>query len=244
MSRLKLPRRRSSVRTHARPGVPSVNLLSPWSFEQMATRALRRRFVLGALALVMLMGAGWAGQHLRVSQAQQQLEVAQAETSRLTGKTQELVSVRTFVAGVEQQKMTVKETMAGEVYFSEVLDGLAQSTPSAAILTSVAVTLAPPAAATPEGAAAVSPCPGPDPFNTLEVVGCVTLSGTAPDRADVGDFVIALGESRLFVEPFISTTTTGDATDVSFSGSVGLSPKVYSRRYKRMEKLLAGGDVR
>ena len=35
----------------------------------------------------------------------------------------------------------------------------------------------------------------------------------------------------LFVEPFISTTTTGDSDPVTFSGSVGLSEKVYSHRY-------------
>jgi hypothetical protein len=50
-------------------------------------------------------------------------------------------------------------------------------------------------------------------------------------RAEVGELVTRLGDMGLFVEPFISTTTTGDTEAVTFSGSVGLSEKVYSRRY-------------
>ena len=50
-------------------------------------------------------------------------------------------------------------------------------------------------------------------------------------RSQVGELVTRLGGSDLFVEPFISTTTTGDAQEVTFSGSVGLSAKVYSLRY-------------
>jgi hypothetical protein len=84
-----------------------------------------------------------------------------------------------------------------------------------------------------------SPCPGPDPFQTRTVVGCVTLSGSAASRAEVGDLVIRLGSDTLFVEPFISTTTTGDEARVTFSGSVGLSEKVFSERYADLEKLLA-----
>lgn len=96
--------------------------------------------------------------------------------------------------------------------------------------------VAPPAPAAPT----VSPCPGPDPFNTRVVVGCVTLSGTAASRADVGRLVVALGKDVLFVEPFISTTTTADASEVSFSGSVGLSQEVFSGRYADLETMLAG----
>ena len=47
-------------------------------------------------------------------------------------------------------------------------------------------------------------------------------------------------DDRLFVEPFISTTTTSDGDVVTFTGSVGLSEKAFSKRYADMEKLLAG----
>jgi hypothetical protein len=242
-------------KNHPRPGQASVNLLSPSAFERMAARRLRHRFVAAGVVLVLGVAGAWAVQHLRVEEARQLLAVEKAETTRLTAETQALAPVRAYVTGVTVQKQTVQEAMAREIYFSEVLEGLENSTPSGAVLQTLAVTLAAdapgPAPAAGEGeegeaepaeaaAPVISPCPGPDPFNTRVVVGCVTLSGTASSRAEVGELVISLGKDKLFVEPFISTTTTAESAEVSFSGSVGLSEKVYSGRYAKLDALLAG----
>lgn len=254
------------TRHPAHTPVPTVNLLSPWVFEAMATRRLRRRFVVAGCALVLLLGAGWSVQHLRVGQAEQVLTVEQAETARLTAQTQELAPVRAFVAAVDQQKVTVQEAMRNEVYLSRVLSGLDDATPGGARVESVAVTVTPPAETTgatgatdpaatgesstdtaaapaPSTAPTVSPCPGPDPFNTRVVVGCITLSGSADSRATVGKLVINLGGDKLFVEPFISTTTTADGDAVMFTGSVGLSTKAFSKRYAALGALLRKGDL-
>lgn len=237
-----------AAKNPARPGLPSVNILSPWVFERMAVSRLRRRFAFGGFVLVLLAAGLWSVQHLRTEQAEQVLVVEQAETTRLTTQTNELAPVRAFVTGVEQQQQTVQETMADEIYFSRVLEGVQAATPAGATVESVAVTLAPqPAALEPGGTAppegslpVVSPCPGPDPFNTKLVVGCITLSGSAASRADVGEFVISLGDDTIFIEPFISTTTTADGEQVTFSGSVGLSERVYSRRYADLDELTGG----
>ena len=253
-------------RQSAHPVVPTVNLLSPWVFDALQTRRLRRRFAVGAALLVLLIGAGWAVQELRIGQAEQVLTVEQAETARLTAETNKLAPVRVYVATVEGQKATVSQTMANEVLTSRILAALSAATPDGASVASVAVTVAPPppapaqpepaegAEGTEEGAEGAeeaappppappveSPCPGPDPFNTRTVVGCVTLSGTADSRATVGSFVIRLGGERLFVEPFINTTTTAEGDEVSFTGSVGLSDKALSGRYADLDALLAEG---
>jgi hypothetical protein len=241
-----------------------VNLLSPWVFETLATRRLRQRFTMGCVLAVLLVTAGWGLQSLRVTQAEQVLRIERAETARLAAETQTLAPVRAFVATVEQQKVTVQTTMAREIYFSRVLESLRAATPAGAGVESAVVTLNPapapapaaapvtepadPATPTAEAPTAVptvpSPCPGPDPFNTRVVVGCITLSGSAVDRRAVGDLVVRLGASKLFVEPFISTTTTADGERVTFTGSVGLSEKVFSNRYADMDKLLLEGTSR
>ena len=232
---------------------PSVNLLSPWALDALAARRLRQRFGAAAVILVLLVLAAWGAQQIRVGQAEQVLAVEQAETGRLTSATTALAPVRTFLASVEQRKQLVADTMASEVYFSRVLDALAAAAPAAADVESVTITLTPAQAATPvaptaptEGGAPAtveSPCPGPDPFNTRPVVGCIQLTGTADSRASVGEFVIALGEDDQFVEPFISTTTTADEQAVTFTGSVGLSEKVFSGRYTHIDRLLRGGGT-
>ena len=221
--------------------LPTVNLLSESEFLRMAARRLRRRFVAGGVVLVLLVGAGWGVQHVRVTDARKLVAVEEAETSRLTAQTQVLAPIRAFVNGVAVQEQTVQTAMANEVYLSEVFDGVRDATPPGAQLATVAVTVTPPPGAESAAAAGVSACPGPDPFNTKTVVGCVTLSGTAASRAEVGDMVIELGRSVLFVEPFISTTTTGDSEKVTFSGSVGLSERVYSERYAKVEQPAADG---
>jgi Tfp pilus assembly protein PilN len=234
------------------PVLPSVNILSPWVFERMAISQLRQRFTLAGLVLILLVVAGWAVQGLRIDQAEKVLAVEQAETSRLTAETNELAPVQTFVATVGQHQLSVQNNMAAEIYFSRVVEELQNATPFAAHVESVSVALDPNAGsvalwnapAVGETIPVVSPCPGPDPFNTKLVIGCITLAGSAGSRADVGELVINLGNEELFVEPFISTTTTGEGNEVTFSGSVGLSDKVYSRRYAELDKLLKAEEKR
>ncbi|MFC7494326.1 MULTISPECIES: hypothetical protein [unclassified Nocardioides] len=230
--------------TAPRPTLPSVNLLSESAFARLAARRLRRWFVAGGLAVLLAIGLAWGGQHLRVQNAEDELAVEQAETDRLTVETERLAPVRTFVNGVAAQQVLAAAAMAGDVYLSDLLRGILEAAPDGAQLTTVSVTVAPPvvaadpAAGTPPATpdATTTGCPGPDPFATHPVIGCVMLSGTAPSRADVGELVIALGESKLFVEPFISTTTTADTSEVTFSGSVGLSDHLYSGRYADLTK--------
>lgn len=233
--------------------VPTVNLLSPWAFEAIATRRLRQRFVAAAVVLVLLLGAGWMVQRLRVGQAEEALTAGRAETARLAAQTKELAPVRTYVATVDQQTVTVQEAMKNEVRLSRVLAGLGRATPTGAKVGSVTVTVSPPSGGpgTTAAAAPVTPtaagdgepstCPGPDPFNTRVVVGCVTLSGSARSRASVGALVVSLGRDPLFVEPFISTTTTAEGDEVTFTGSVGLSTKAFTRRYAKLDVLLTKG---
>lgn len=229
MRRTRTPRNRPIPVVDAT--MPAVNLLSQSQFDRLAARRLRQRFLTAGTVLVILVGLGWGAQHVRVAQQEKLVEVEQAQGQRLSAQTELLAPVRTFVTGVALQERIVAATMSGEVWVSDVLAGVRDALPVGARLTTLAVSVtgaaAPGATPTTDGAA----CPGPDPFNTRVVVGCVQLSGTASSRAEVGDLVIALGHSNLFVEPFISTTTTGDAEAVTFSGSVGLSEKAYSGRY-------------
>jgi hypothetical protein len=218
-------------------------------FDAIATRRLRQRFAAAAVVLMLLVGAGWTVQRLRIGDAQQELTISQARTARLTAQTRQLAPVRSYVATVGQQKATVQTTMKNEVYLSRVLAGLATATPVGAVVGTVTITVSPPSAGSNAAAAAAtaapddtSTCPGPDPFNTRVVVGCLTLTGSARSRASVGALVVSLGRDPLFVEPFISTTTTAEGDGVTFTGSVGMSTRAFTHRYADMDALLARGS--
>ena len=242
---------RVSKRAAAEQLVPTVNLLSDWVLDGLRARRLRQVFQAVALLLVLLVLAGWSFLHMQVGEAEELVAAEVAETTRLTAETEALADVRTFVSTVEQRKALVQETMTSEVDFSNVVRDLGRIAPGGIELESVVVTMTPAATATEvaateaaAGTGQATSCPGPDPFNTKIVVGCITLSGTADTRATVGEFVIRLGEGERFVEPFVSTTTTADGQGVVFSGSVGLSEQVFSNRYTDMARFLAQGAQR
>ncbi len=231
--------RRAARRERGAEPVASVNLLSPWVFEQLRVVRLRRGFAAGLAGLGLLVAVGWAGQHLRLYEARQDLRGDQAVATGLSHQIAALAPVSDYVAAVERKARTVQRAMYQEVAFSRVLAGLRQATPAGATIDTVAVTLPSPVdpSAPPDPAAIdvsrgiVAECPGPDPFATRPIVGCLNLTGSARDRATVGRLVIALGRAGLFVEPFVSTTTTSGDQPVTFSGSVGLSPQAFTKRY-------------
>lgn len=239
---------------------PALNLLSPWVLEELRVRRLRGRFALGGLALVLALAGGWTFQRLELAGAQADLRGEEAVAAGLGQRIADLGDVRTYVQGVGRRALTVQQAMRTEVAFSDVLQALDGATPRGARIDSVSVVLPEPTAADPATAPVATPvdpaadpaedprglvptaCPGPDPFATRVVIGCLDLSGTAATRDQVGRLVVALGRNPLFVEPFVSTTTASDGSGVAFTGSVALSPAAFSGRFDELPALL-GGDA-
>ncbi|TYL46416.1 hypothetical protein FXB39_13560 [Nocardioides sp. BGMRC 2183] len=246
------------------PGTAGVNLLSPWVFEELRVHQLRGRFVVAFVVLAAVIGLLWTGLRFNLHQAEEQVRGEEAVATGLSDQLQRLAPVNTYVQGVTRRVGSVQEAAYDDVAFSEVLAAIEAATPYGAVVTSLSVDLVSTTGeasgtgtsdtgtggtasgegddADPTRGLVGTTCPGPDPFGTQTVVGCLTLEGTASSRDVVGDLVIALGEDTRFVEPFIDTTTVGEAEDVAFSGSVGLSPEVFSQRYDRLGgKLIEGG---
>ncbi|MBZ5740029.1 PilN domain-containing protein [Nocardioides mangrovi] len=230
----------------------SVNLLSPWVFEKLRVHRVRHRFVVGGIALVTSLALVWCGLRFELHGAHVELGGEQAVAAGLDTQLAELSPVQTYVAAVEDRADTVASVTWSDVAFSSVLDALRAATPPGATVTTISVELAAaepqpgspsssPGSAGSAGSAGakrsdparglVGTCPGPDPFGTTVVVGCLTIEGTATSREVVGQLVIGLGASSLFVEPFVDTTTAGEDEAVSFSGSVGLSTDAFSGRF-------------
>jgi Tfp pilus assembly protein PilN len=228
---------------------PALNLLSPWVLQELRVRRFRQRFVVGAVALAVALAGAWTFQRLELEQVRADLRGEQAVTSGLTARISDLGEVRTYVEGVGRRALTVQAAMLTEVRFSSVLAALRRATPAGARIDGVQVILAngatEPGA---DGSAAEAArgltgavCPGPDPFATEVVIGCLELSGTAADREQVSRLVVALGHDPVFVEPFVSTTTTSDGSGVAFTGSVALSPAAFSGRYDDLTARTSGG---
>lgn len=222
----------------------SVNLLSPWVLEQLRVRAVRKRLAYGLAALVVLVGCAWTAEQLSLRAARADLAGEVAVGEGLQSRIADFAPVQTYVAEVEARSTMVRTTMQTELSYSTVLAALDQARPEGTTYDNVALTLPAPteageAAGPSRGIAA--PCPGPDPFDTRVVVACVRISGTAPSRAAVSELVRLLGDDRLFVEPFVDTTTTRADEPVTFAGSVGLSPRGFTRRFDALAGPAAAG---
>ncbi len=100
-------------------------------------------------------------------------------------------------------------------------------------------------------------CARPDPFRPASIIGCVTIAGTAPNRAAVGKFIESLKDGKIYADPFVTTTTVSGADgsqQIQFAGSVGLTGTLVSGRYADLswlsdpkvlaaaEKLVASGS--
>ena len=133
-----------------------------------AAQALRRP---ARVALVVLVGAGLdRPAPARSPRPEAGGGRAGRRPARLSSETRTLRPIKTYVAGVAAQKATVSTTMAREIYFSQVLDGIRRGHPGRRHAADVAVTLAaadprrrrrgrPPGPRRPPGAS--RPAPGP-----------------------------------------------------------------------------------
>jgi hypothetical protein len=237
-------------------GRTGVNLLSPWVREGLRVRALRKRFAYALLALVVAAGGGWAFHQLLLREATAELRGEQAVGAALDARIDDLAPVSGYIADVRTRSQEVHDTMRIEISHAAVLDTLVGLAPAGTSFESTTLALplatpgAPVAPAVPEAGTdpgtdpgepvatqddpargLLATCPGPDPFATTTVVACLELSGTAPSRRVVAQLVQALAAEKLFIEPFITTTTTDEAAEVSFTGSVGVDPRAFTGRY-------------
>ncbi len=261
---MNLNRRARSAETIS-PG-NAVNLLSPWVLEEIKVRRLRSRFVYGALAVLLLVGGGWGYQQMNLRTVESQLAGEQSTSEGLNQDIAALEPVQAYVVGVRSRATEVEKAMETEVSLAQALAALKVALPPGVTIDTASVSLLP-GGVTPDGstpvvaapapvdpaAAPVAPaeddktrgmsalgCPGPDPYAVEPSIGCMTITGTAADRNSVGSLVDALSAKDAFVEPFVSTTTTGvsaiDTTGdaggaVTFAGTVGLTPTLFSARY-------------
>ena len=212
-------------------GAASVNLLSPWVVEENKVRLLRRRFVVMAVGLVAIIALVWVGLHLEIRNSESSLRDDEAASARLRTQITQMGPVRSYDAAVTQRATLVADKMASDVTFSRALEALEASLPEGVQIQSLTGTMIPADDGTTPLDESAASCPGPDPFQTNTIVGCLELSGLAPSREAVSQLVQILDDSLLFVEPFVSTTTTDDEDVVKFDGSIGLDERLISARY-------------
>lgn len=200
-------------------------------------RAMKRRVLIGLVAVVLLLTAGYAFSWVQTHNAGTDLSSAQARAAALTRKQADFTPLVKAQADSTQIQQTLAKLMAGDLQWSKLLESVRGTAGSGVDITSINGNVT--ASGSPGGS--TGPAAGGNAggvaggISVLNQtgqgqIGSLTISGTAPNKNAVAAFVDRLSSVRGLAAAFPASvaTTTGKLT---FSVNVILTSKALGGRY-------------
>jgi Tfp pilus assembly protein PilN len=215
------------------PVMPRVNLM-PKEIEE-AARFRRFQLAMGGavVAAIAIVGALYVHAHSGVSNAQSQVDAAQAENTQLSTQLSSLSSVADVYAQVASKQAMLQQAMGGEVRWSYILTDLSLKVPDNVWLTNLQ---AQQTVTGLENAAAPAPvATGTTPL-AATTIATVNWTGIAFSHNDVATWLDALAREKGFVNPYFTNSTEnfiGPKKTVNMTGTVGLTADAKSGRYNK-----------
>jgi hypothetical protein len=196
---------------------PAVNLLPAETVERYRARAVVRRFVLAAGGVAVVGACLWLAQAAAINAAENDLADAESSLAQTQSQLTPLEPVKAFSAALDQQEEVVGTSMAGQTSFSRALDQFAGAWPRGSSLRTLEGTL---------GAS----CPGPDPFQTGESIGCLTWTVSVLGERQVHDLTAGLSGFRGLTSPYLTGATRNEG-EFEATGTVNLDQRLLTRRF-------------
>lgn len=210
--------------------LPSVDLLPSPIRQRFAIRRIVRRGIFGAVVILAIAIALWWSQNAAITDAQQDLTVAQDVNTELQARASALAPLGALSSALtttqEFVELELQDQPQGSVPISRLVE-IAETLPGPAVpISSASITYH----GLPSPGDELNPCPSPNPFDTEITAGCMTFSAVAKSREQVSALLRALESDTLFVGPYVTGTSIATdvdgSTNVAISGTVGLSPEV------------------
>ena len=199
--------------------LPRVNLLPPEIEEGKRFRRIQVGLGAGVLAAVGVVAVGVVLASASVSSANEELEAASAEGSRLQAETAKYADVTAVYAQSAAAQAMLAEAMGEEVRYSRFLSDLSLSVPENVWLTSLTFAQAP-----------VDPAVG----STEPGVATLTVSGKGFSHEDVAMWLESLAAQKTYTDPNFSSSQEvmiGEREAVEFASTATLTPEALSGRY-------------
>lgn len=213
-----------------------ANLLPDEIVAARRVDVVRRRVLLGLVALVALLVLGYAGSWWQTHTAENDLASAQNEASSLQRQVNAfgpLVTAQSHTSGIRGQ---LQQVMVGDLPWKSMLTTLRTNAPAGVSLTGVdgVVTIGTVASTGAAGAAGAAGAPGTQPLPAgLTQVGTLTLNGTARDERSVADYADSLTHAKSLALPFVSSVTQAQKGSVTFSMTVVITSDALGGRFKQ-----------
>jgi Tfp pilus assembly protein PilN len=211
----------------------SANLLPPEIKERRRMLAARSSMV-AALILVLLVLVAWYAYALYQKHDQQnQLDAAGTQTLNLRQQQHsydQLLNAQTRTALINVQ---LKTLLATDVQWAKLLTAVRAAQPKGVALTSLAVALSDPTAASAGtvSSSSISTASGLPPKDGKTPIGALTIGGTSTTKAAVAQYVNALGAVAGVGNTLLSGVTDSDKSGIEFTLRADLSPDALSHHY-------------
>jgi Tfp pilus assembly protein PilN len=205
--------------------VARVNLLPPEILEGRRFRRVQVLLGLAVLACIALAGAATWWAHTTVTDAQADLDAAQARVTTLQRKQAQYAEVPKITAEVDAATAARAQAMSTDVTWYRYLGELNAALPGGVVLKSLTVTMA--AAGVPAAAA--------DPLSVAGI-GTIAVDGTAPSYPAVSSWLDALDDVGGVDYPALSNAARSsiDANTelITFNSSAVVTEKALSHLYE------------
>ncbi len=225
------------------PSLPQADLLSEYVHDTVRATSAKRKIIIVAVGIISLNALIWFGQAPLINAARSGLTASEVSMTEYNEQVNALAPIRDLYGEIIAQKKTVNRTLSSEVLTSTLLRTVADAAPQHGVTltaVNVGVTGIP---GTSEGTD-VSGCPNPDPFQATTTIGCVTINGTAPSRADAAAFLNSIDQSAAFINAYLSAAQVNEGESrLSFTASVALAQAAFSGRYEATAPTSPIGDA-
>jgi Tfp pilus assembly protein PilN len=207
--------------------LPRVNLLPPEIAETARVRRVQVGLggaLLGAVGIVALL---YVGATSNVSKAQEGLDTATAQHSKVMAETAKYSGVTDVYNQASAAQAMLTQAMGEEVRFSQFLNDLSLTIPESVWLSNVTFQQGAGAGAPVATSAAVAASPG---------IGTVTFTGIGFSHDDVAVWLESLAGQKGYVNPYFSNSTEallGKRKTVNFTSTATLTDAAYSGRYTK-----------
>lgn len=209
---------------------PSVNLMPP----EIAEAAKFRRFQLAMGGVVVIaavvVGALYTSARHSASDAQGDLDSAQAQKAQIAQQVDQLKSVADTYQQVQQAKSLLAAAMGNEVRWSYYLEDMSLKIPDNVWLTSMSVTPGTTSSATTTSTTGTTPAAIAPP----DQIATITFGGVALSHDDVAKWLTAIAAEKGWSDPYVTSiteTTIGSRSVYDWQGTVDITSKALSDRY-------------
>lgn len=216
-----------------KPTLPTVNVIPRELTQKYEIKGVTRKIIGVGIGIVAVFGIVFAGATVYAGSLDQRLDAIKADQDALTEQVVALTPYQDYKTAVENKRKTLSDEVSSDVNFGVIWGDLNAAATEAQIgFDNVSIL---------QDDTAITSCTNPDVFSQPEnIIGCINIQGKSSSAGAVNTFMDILtkannaGEGK-YARPFVSTISTSEEGQTSFTASVFFTNLALSGQYSTLE---------